>query len=335
MIIAEIGSVHDGSFGNAKKMIDVAKKCGADMVKFQMHIAEHETLKDALKPSYFSDETRFDYFKRISFSNDQWKALINYSKKKKIKFMCSVFSNQAFDKLYNFGVKDIKIPSGELNNLPLINYLSKKKDINIFLSTGMSSWKEIDTAVKLLKKNSLIIMQCTSLYPCPDKFVGLNVITQMQKRYGKDVLYGFSDHTFGSEAAICSIVYGAKFIEKHITFSKEMYGSDAKFAMEPNEFKLFCKSIKKSKKIILSKVDKDNLKPIMKMKKVFEKNIVAKKSIKKGTIIKFTDLEFKKSKKGIKAFNYKSIIGLTAKKNIFKGSLINYKDFLKTFIPNI
>ena len=327
MIIAEIGSVHDGSFGNAKKMVDVAKDCGADIVKFQMHIAEHETLKNAPTPIYFSDETRFDYFKRISFSDNQWKALIAHSKKKKIKFMCSVFSNKAFDKLYSFGIKNIKIPSGELNNLPLINYISKKKDINIFLSTGMNSWKEIDSAIKLLKKSKVILMQCTSLYPCPDKSVGLNVITEMKKRYGKEILYGFSDHTFGYEAAICSIAYGAKFIEKHITFSKEMYGSDAKFAMEPNEFKLFCKSIKRSKKIILSKVDKDNLKPFVKMKKVFEKNIVAKTNIKKGSVIKFTDLEFKKSKKGIKAFNYSSILGLIAKKKISKGKLIDYKDF--------
>ena len=327
MIIAEIGSVHDGSFGNAKKMVDVAKNCGADIVKFQMHIAEHETLKNAPTPIYFSDETRFDYFKRISFSDNQWKALIAHSKRKKIKFMCSVFSNKAFDKLYSFGIKNIKIPSGELNNLPLISYISKKKDINIFLSTGMSSWKEIDFAIKLLKKNKVILMQCTSLYPCPDKSVGLNVIAEMKKRYGKDILYGFSDHTFGHEAAICSIAYGAKFIEKHITFSKEMYGSDAKFAMEPNEFKLFCKSINRSKKIILSKVDKDNLKPFVKMKKVFEKNIIAKKNIKKGSVIKFTDLEFKKSKTGIKAFNYNSLLGLTVKKKISKGKLIDYNDF--------
>ena len=190
----------------------------------------------------------------------------------------------------------------------------------------MSSWKEIDFAIKLLKKNKVILMQCTSLYPCPDKSVGLNVITEMKKRYGKDLSYGFSDHTFGSEAAICSIVYGAKYIEKHITFSKEMYGSDAKFAMEPNEFKLFCKSINKSKKIIFNKVNKDNLKPFAKMKKIFEKNIVAKKNIKKGSVIKFTDLEFKKSKTGIKAFNYNSVLGLTAKKTIFKGKLINYND---------
>ncbi len=327
MIIAEIGSVHEGSFGNAKKMIEVAKNCGADFVKFQMHIAEEETLKNAPRPSYFSDETRFEYFERIAFSDHQWKALIAHSKKNKIKFMCSIFSNKSFDKLYSFGVKYIKIPSGELNNLPLIEHVSKKKDINIFLSTGMSSWKEIDVTLKILEKNQIVLMQCTSLYPCPDKSVGLNVIGEMKKRYGKKYLYGFSDHTFGHEAAICSVAFGAKFIEKHITFSKEMYGSDARLAMEPNEFKLFCKSIKKSKKIISSKVNKDNLKPFIKMKKVFEKNIVARKNIKKGSIIKYTDLEFKKSKQGIKAFNYKSIIGLTVKKKISKGSLINYKDF--------
>ena len=95
MIIAEVGSVHDGSFGNAKRLIDIAKDSGAKYVKFQMHIAKEETLKQAFNPGYFSDENRFDYFERTSFSFNEWKLLIKYSKKRNINFMCSVFSKKS------------------------------------------------------------------------------------------------------------------------------------------------------------------------------------------------------------------------------------------------
>ena len=327
MIIAEIGSVHDGSFGNAKKLIEVAKNSGADFVKFQMHIADAETSKDAYNPSYFKDEGRFEYFKRTSFSLKQWKSLFNFAKSKKIGFMCSVFSEKAFQISTKLGIKNIKIPSGEVNNLPLLEQISKKNRIYIFLSTGMSSWDEIIKAVKILKKNNLVIMQCTSMYPCPNNYIGLNVIKEMRKKFGEKFLYGFSDHSEGVEAAIGATIYGAEYIEKHITFSKKMYGSDAKFAMEPDEFKKFCTSINKVKKIILSPVNKNNLGPFKKMKKVFEKNIIAKENIKKGQKIKFSNLDFKKSKIGIKAYNYKKILGLVAKKNIFKGSILKKGDF--------
>ena len=151
-IIAEIGSVHDGSFGNSKKLIDLAKACGADYVKFQYHIAEHESLKNASNPQYFKEEKRYDYFKRTAFSLHQWKKLINHAKQKKIKFLCSVFSIQSFKNLLSLGIKSFKIPSGEVTNLPLLTVMSKYKNINIFLSTGMSNLSEIDQAYKILKK---------------------------------------------------------------------------------------------------------------------------------------------------------------------------------------
>ncbi len=328
MIIAEIGSVHDGSLGNAKKLIEVAKNSGANFVKFQMHNANEETLKDAFTPDYFSEEKRFEYFNRTSFSIGQWKSLIKHSKLKKIDFMCSVFSIKAFDILFKLRVRNIKIPSGELTNLPLLKSINKKKGLNIFLSTGMSSWNEIDEALKMLNNHKVILMQCSSIYPCPETLVGLNVIKEMKLKYANKYNYGFSDHTTGSEAAICSIVYGAKYIEKHITFSKKMYGSDAKFAMEPKEFKNFCESVKKTKKIISNPVNKNNLKPFIKMKKTFEKRIIAKRNLNKGIKIKFEDLSFKKSNKGIKVFDYKKILGKILKKRIFKDQSIT-QEYLK------
>ena len=169
-------------------------------------------------------------------------------------------------------------------------------------------------------------MQCSSIQPCPENLVGLNVIKEMKNRYGNKYQYGFSDHSSGSESAICSLVYGAVFIEKHITFSKKMYGSDAKFAMEPNDFKNFCDSLKKTKKIISNNVDKNNLRPFLKMKNTFEKKIIAKRNLKKGTKIKFSDLDFKKSNKGIIVKDYEKILGKKIKKNIIKNYPINKED---------
>ncbi len=325
MIIAELGSVHDGSFGNALKLIDLAAECKADFVKFQMHIADKETLKNAPNPSYFKDEDRYNYFKRLQFSDDKWIKIIKHCKKHKISFMCSIFSSESLKKLINFGVKNIKIPSGEVSNIPLLTELNKYSNLNIFLSSGMSSWSEIDKALKTLKKNKIILMQCTSSYPCNDVDVGLNVLTDMKKKYGNKYKYGFSDHSVGSEAAICSLVYGAEYVEKHVTFSKKMYGSDAKFAMEPNEFHEFCKSINRTKILIKSKVNKNNIKPFFKMKETFEKKIIARRKINKGEKIFIEDLDFKKAKGGVKASNFKFFLRKKIKKTIFKDQVISFK----------
>lgn len=324
-VIAEIGSVHDGSFGNSKKLIDLAKECGADYVKFQYHIAKYESLKEALNPKYFKEEKRYDYFERTSFALHQWKELIRYTKKKKIKFLCSVFSTESFKNLLSLGVNSFKIPSGEVTNLPLLFEISKYKDLNIFLSTGMSDFKEIEEAYNILKRNNLIIMQCTSQYPCEDKRVGLNIFDDFKKKF-KNCNLGFSDHTQNNIAAILAVSKGAKFFEKHITFSKKMYGSDAKFASEPSEFLDYCISLKKAEIIIQNKVDKNDLKPFREMRKVFQKSIVFNSSFKKGKKISMNMLNFMKPDKGISAKHFKKILGKKLKKNVKANSFVKLKD---------
>ena len=324
-VIAEIGSVHDGSFGNSKKLIDIAKECGADYVKFQYHIAKNESLKGALNPKYFQEEKRYDYFERTSFTLQQWKELIKYTKQKKIKFLCSIFSIESFKNLLSLGVKSFKIPSGEVSNLPMLLEVSKYRDINIFLSTGMSDFKEIEEAYKILKRNNLTIMQCTSQYPCEDKRVGLNIFDDFKKKF-KDCILGFSDHTQNDIAAILAVSKGSKYFEKHLTFSKKMYGSDAKFASEPHEFINYCKSLKKAEIIIQNKVDKNDLKPFRQMRKVFQKSIVFNSSFKKGQKINMNMLNFMKPDKGVSAKNFRKILGKKLKKNVKANSYVRIKD---------
>lgn len=327
MIIAEIGSVHDGSLGNALKLVDLASKCDADYVKFQYHISDQETLKDAPSPHFFKDESRYEYFERTGFSKAQWKEIIKKCKENKVQFMCSVFSEKSLLNLIEMGVKNIKIPSGELTNIFLIKKLNKFKNINLFISTGMSTWKEIDYALKILKLKKITLMQCTSLYPCPPEKAGINVISEMKNKYKNKYEYGFSDHTLGSEAAILAMSFGAKVFEKHLTFSKKMYGSDAKFAMEPQEFHQYVKSLKKTKKILKNRINKDKINLGKNIKKVFEKKVILNSSKKKGYVIKEKDLILRKSKDGIFASKINEIIGKKLKKNLKSKSAIK-KNFL-------
>ena len=139
-----------------QKLIELASECGADFIKFQTHIAETETIKNAPRPSYFKDEDRYQYFERTSFSYDQWKNLILFCKKNKIQFMSSPFSIEALKLLIKLNVKNIKIASGEVNNLPLINEISKYNNVKVFLSSGMSNWNDLDKAINILKRIKLL-----------------------------------------------------------------------------------------------------------------------------------------------------------------------------------
>ena len=326
MIIAEVGSVHDGSFGNAMNLIKEAKKCGADAVKFQTHLAEFESTKNAPNPKHFTTEKRYDYFQRTAFKLDQYKKLIKEAKKNKILFLSSPFSIESVDFLERLNLSLYKIPSGEVTNIPLLERV-KKTNKKILLSTGMSTIKEISNAIKIFDKKKVTLMQCTSIYPCPLNKVGINLIKKFKNKYNCSV--GFSDHSEGAESAIYAVIMGANIVEKHITFSKKMYGSDAKYAMELNEFKKFCKSIRDTEILINNKVNKDRISRELKStRKVFTKSIAINKNLKKNYKIKFSDLSFLKPGNGISAKNYKKVIGKKLKRDIPKNTIIKSKDFI-------
>jgi N-acetylneuraminate synthase len=307
-IIAEVGSVHDGSFGNALKLIEAAARCGADAVKFQTHIAEAETLADAPAPAYFTAEPRYDYFRRTAFSLDQWKHLAAHCAGQGVAFLSSPFSIEAVDLLEEVGVSAYKIPSGEVTNLPLLERIAAIGK-PVYLSSGMSNWAELDTAVTVLRagKGQLTVLQCTSAYPCPPERVGLNVLPEMAARWGLPV--GFSDHTDGIAAGIAAVALGATVIEKHFTFSRLMYGSDAANATEPADFRLFCQSIRAVATMLAHPVDKNDLAPYRETKRVFEKSIVTARPLAAGTVLLRQHLAFKKPGDGISAARWAELVG--------------------------
>jgi N,N'-diacetyllegionaminate synthase len=306
-LIAEIGSVHDGSFGNALKLIEAAAACGADAVKFQTHIAAAETLRDAPMPPYFKGEPRFEYFERTGFKPAQWRALKAACEEAGVMFLSSPFSLEAVDLLEEVGVGAYKIPSGEVTNIPLLAKIARTGK-PVLLSSGMSDWAELDAAVAALRPGGpIVVLQCTSAYPCPPERVGLNVLEEMKARYG--VAVGFSDHTLGYAAACAAVALGAETVEKHFTFSRLMYGSDAVNSMEPVEFRVLADTLREIRAMRAAPVDKNDLGPYREMKRIFEKSVVAARDLPAGAELAEADLAFKKPGDGLPASRWRELVG--------------------------
>src|SRR5712671_62450 len=306
-IIAEIGSVHDGSFGNALRLIDAAVEAGADTVKFQTHVAEAESLPNAPAPAYFSDEPRVAYFKRTGFGTKQWEQLARHAQACGVKFLSSPFAEEAVDLLEEIGATAYKVPSGEVTNLPLLERIAKTGK-PVLLSSGVSNWAELDRAVDVLKPAvDLTVLQCTSAYPCPPEKVGLNVIGELRARYNTPV--GFSDHTLGFAAAFAAAALGATVIEKHFTFSRLMYGSDAKHSMEPEDFRVFSAGLREIWRMNAAPVDKGDNTQYQEMKRIFQKSIVSSRALAAGAVLTRDMLAFKKPGDGIPAAEYESVLG--------------------------
>ncbi len=324
-IIGEVGSVHDGSFGNACKMIELAAKCGADVVKFQTHVAEAETLENAPAPSYFKAEPRFAYFKRTAFSRDQWVELATLARKLGLLFMSSPFALEAVDMLEETGIDIYKIASGEVTNLPLLERVARTGK-PVVLSSGMSNWAELDRAVEVLRASSdLTVMQCTSAYPCPPERAGINVLAEIAQRY--HVPTGLSDHTQGIAAAVAAVVLGATVIEKHFTFSRHMYGSDAQFGAEPDDFRRYCSELRDAWKMIDHPVDKSDVTAFREMKQVFEKSIVTAVAVQRGQLLSREMLAFKKPGTGIRADRVEHVIGKRVARDLPKDHMLADEDF--------
>lgn len=329
-IIAEIGNTHEGSLGLAKCLMKEASNCGVDAVKMQTHIFEAESLPSAPNPPYFKDETRKDYFNRTSFTLDQWKELKRFAEQDlNIDFFSSPFSFEAVDLLESVGIDTYKIASGEVSNIPLLEKIAKTGK-RVLLSSGMSSWTELDEAIETLQSNGckdLTVLQCTSEYPCPPEQAGINVLSELKSRY-KDIAIGYSDHTMCVAIAIAAVINGATVLEKHFTLSQKMYGSDAVNSTEPEEFKKLVDEIRILESALCSKIDKDEkAKTLGDMKITFEKSIVTSRPMSKSDILEFKDLTFKKPGDGIPSKDYRKLIGKKLKQSVDKNHKFKWIDF--------
>ena len=327
MVIAEVGSVHDGSFGNATRLIELAARCGADAVKFQTHIAAAETTRDAPMPHYFKGEPRYEYFERTGFAPEAWRRLRETADACGVEFLSSPFSEAAVDLLEQVGVARYKIPSGEVSNLPLLERVAATGK-PVLLSSGMSDWDELDLAVETLRGGAgeVTVMQCTSAYPCRDEEVGLNVIAEMRERFGGAV--GYSDHTLDNHAAFAAVALGVTVVEKHLTFSRAMYGSDARHSAEPEQFAELVRGIRAISTMLAQPVDKGDCSAFADMKHIFEKSVVAARDIAAGTVIERGMLAVKKPGSGIPARDVGRVVGARARRDLAADTLIADDDLL-------
>lgn len=316
LIIAEIGMTHDGSLGQALALTQAAVEAGVDAVKYQLHISDAETIHNAPQPPYFKAEPRYEFFKRTAFNEEQWKIIKKQCETNGVKFIVSPFSIEAVKILERVGVDAIKIPSGEITNIPYLEYIAKL-GIPVIISSGMSSWKELCDCIKIFEDGNCdyAIMQCTSEYPCPPEAVGLNVIDQIKEKY-QGIPVGLSDHSEGIWAAIAAWMKGATIIEKHFTLSKKMYGPDAKMSMEPEEMQFLCESIKNLEAALQNPVSKENTDKFCEMKKIFQKSIVAICEIPKGAVLTEEMIGYKKPGIGLETKYYRNILGKKVKRDL-------------------
>lgn len=326
-VIAELGNTHEGSVGLAKCMIKAATDAGADIVKLQTHIFSAESLASAPNPPYFSGESRKNYFERTSFSSEQYLDLIAYSEEIGVELISSPFSVEAFEFLVDLGMNTIKIPSGEVSNHLLLNAVALC-EVDVILSSGMSSYDELDEAVEILKGGqikSLSLLQCTSEYPCPPESVGLEKISEYRKRYKVPV--GFSDHTLSESIPAISVYAGAEIVEKHFTLSKLAYGSDAKNSLEPIEFKKMVQYIREAEVLINCSVEKNaSSEYLVDMKKIFEKSLVYSKGLSAGHTLTYEDFAAKKPGNGLSTKDYRELIGRTLVREVNHDELVQLSD---------
>lgn len=326
--IAEIGQAHDGSLGLLHSYIDAVATTGVNAIKFQTHIAEAESsIHEPFRVKFSKqDKTRFDYWKRMEFTLIEWKEIKAHCDDVGLEFMSSPFSNAAVDVLEEVGVKRYKVGSGEVNNFLLLEKIAKTKK-PVIISSGMSSYEELDATVAFLKARNVqySILQCTTSYPTKPKQFGLNVIQELKNRYKVNV--GFSDHSSSIEACIAATALGAEILEFHVVFDKNMFGPDAKSSLTIGETSQLIKAINNIKESLETPIDKKDNTAFLELKNIFEKSLAINKYLPENHILTFEDLEAKKPKGyGILASNYERVIGKKLKKSMQKWDFLNESD---------
>ena len=328
-IIAEIGVNHNGKIQLAKKLIDEAKKCGADAVKFQTFFAKNFVLKNTPKVKYqkrnTSDkENHFKMIKKLELKKKDFIYLKKYCDKKKIEFISTPYDLESAKFLKEIKINTYKTASADLTDYLLHEFISKTNS-KVIISTGMASLEDIKKTLDIYKnKKKIQLLHCVSSYPCSSKNLNLKCIKLLRQKF--KIPIGFSDHSIGSDAAIIALALGARLFEKHFTLSKNMSGPDHKTSMNPKEFKNYINKIKLARQILgrpLKKIWPEEFE----MKKISSKSITLRHNLSKKRKIKISDINMKRPGKGLNGFYIKKILGKRLKRNIKKDQQLKLKDF--------
>lgn len=327
-VVAEVAQAHDGSLGAAHAFVDAVADAGADAVKFQTHIAAAESTPDEPWRVPFSrqDATRYDYWRRMEFTEDQWRGLREHADERRLAFLSSPFSDEAFDLLSRTGVSAWKAASGEVAAPGLLDrMLASGKPV--LVSTGMSDWSEIDGVVARAQvaDASFALLQCTSKYPSGPEDAGLNVLTEMKARYGAPV--GLSDHSGTIFPSLAAVALGADVLEVHVTLSRRAFGPDQASSVTIDELALLCRGAEFLRTARAHPVDKDAMaRELAPVRAVFSKSAVAARSLPVGHRIGPGDLAARKPGTGIPAARIPDLEGRVLRRAVPAGALLQEAD---------
>jgi len=328
--MAEVGQAHDGSLGLAHSYIDALAETGVNAVKFQTHIAiaESSIHEEFRTPFSYLNEKRFEYWERMEFTPEQWQGIKTHCEDKHLEFVATPSSKAAVDLLNNLEIQKFKVGSGDSDNLLLLEHIANTNK-EIILSSGMSSFEELDRSIAYLKKRNTkhSLLQCTTSYPADARQWGLNMISEFKNRY--EIPIGYSDHSGDIYACQSAATLGAEILEFHVVFDNRMFGPDSTSSLNISQIKTLVKGIRQTEIALGNPVDKASTAEFYPLKDIFEKSLSVNKKLPKGHFLSVNDLEGKKPKgMGIPAKHYQKIIGKQLNKNLDQWAFLTENDLL-------
>ena len=326
-VVAEVAQAHEGSVGLAHAHIDAAADAGADAVKFQTHIAAAESTRAERFRVRFSeqDATRFDYWRRMEFTEDEWAGLARHARERGIAFFSSPFSLEAVELLQRVGVPAWKVGSGEVANVALLERLAATR-LPVIVSSGLSDYRELDRAVELLRgRSAFAVLQCTTSYPVAPEQIGLNVLGELRDRY--DCPVGLSDHSGTIYPSIAAVALGASLLEIHLTLSRRMFGPDVTSSVTPEELTRLVTGVRLVATALASPVDKDaTARDARELRELFGRSVAPSRPLDAGTVLAAGDLALKKPGSGIPADRLPALVGRTLRRAVGPDELLREED---------
>ncbi|OSQ27335.1 N-acetylneuraminate synthase [Thalassospira sp. MCCC 1A03138] len=318
LIIAEAGVNHNGDIELALELINAAAQAGADIVKFQTFQAHKLVTSSARKARYQErltavTESQLDMLSRLELNEQAHNKLLVHCQKLGIEFLSTGFDMQSVDLLLKLGVGWLKVPSGEITNLPYLRQIggAGKK---IILSTGMADLDETRQALDALvnagaSKDAITLLHCTTEYPAPMQSVNLRAMLTLRDEF--DVKVGYSDHTQGIEVSVAAVALGASVIEKHFTLDRNMPGPDHQASLEPEELALMVRSIR-NVEIALGDGIKQPSQVEISNRDVARKSLVALRPIRYGECYSAQNVTAKRPGTGLSPMRWDEVMGRKA-----------------------
>lgn len=319
-VIAEAGVNHNGSLEIAKALVRAAAQAGADAVKFQTFSADALVLRTAEKAEYQKaasgeGESQYEMLKRLELSRLDHEALMEECRRCRIQFCSTAFDFDSVRFLDSLNIPFMKVPSGEITNLPYLRMINACRR-PVILSTGMATMEEVDAALEVFTNCDVTLLHCTTEYPCPFNSVNLRAMLTLKERFGCSV--GYSDHTQGIEVPIAAAALGAKVIEKHFTLNRDMEGPDHKASLEPGELTSMIASIRNVERA-LGTGDKRPDPVELKNVSVARKSIVAKRDIAEGELLSAENLTTMRPGTGMSPMFWDEVVGNPSPRTLSAG----------------